>query len=122
VKTPNRKKKATSKSKRTGVAIERGSGNVFADLGVANPDTALAKAELARRIARAIEESHLTQAEAAECLGVDQPKVSNIVRGRVAGFTMDRLFRWLNELGQDVRIEVGPSKSKRSHGEVCVMA
>ncbi len=61
--------------------IERGSGNVFADLGIPNPDLALAKAELVRRIRDVIAERKLTQAKAAELLGLDQPKVSTLVRG-----------------------------------------
>ena len=61
--------------------IERGSGNVFADLGIPNPDLALAKAELVRCIRDVIAERKLTQAKAAELLGLDQPKVSTLVRG-----------------------------------------
>jgi predicted XRE-type DNA-binding protein len=89
--------------------IERGSGNVFADLGIPNPDLALAKAELVRRIRDVIAERKLTQAKAAELLGLDQPKVSALVRGRVAGYTIDRLFRFLNALGQRVEITVRPN-------------
>ena len=89
--------------------IERGSGNVFADLGIPNPDLALAKAELVRRIRDVIAERKLTQAKAAELLGLDQPKVSTLVRGRVAGYTIDRLFRFLTALGQRVEITVRPN-------------
>ena len=89
--------------------IERGSGNVFADLGIPNPDLALAKAELVRRIRDVIAERKLTQAKAAELLGLDQPKVSALVRGRVAGYTIDRLFRFLIALGQRVEITVRPN-------------
>ena len=86
--------------------VERGSGNVFADLGLPNPDLALAKAELVRRIRDLIAEQALTQAKAAQLLGLDQPKVSALVRGRVAGYSIDRLFRYLNALGQRVEITV----------------
>jgi predicted XRE-type DNA-binding protein len=89
--------------------IDRGSGNVFADLGLPNPDLALAKAELVQRIRNLITKQKLTQAKAAELLGLDQPKVSALVRGRVEGYSIDRLFRFLNSLGQRVEISVRPS-------------
>lgn len=89
--------------------IDRGSGNVFADLGLPNPDLALAKAELVQRIRNLIAEQRLTQANAAELLGLDQPKVSALVRGRVEGYSIDRLFRFLNALGQRIEISVHPS-------------
>lgn len=63
-----------------------GSGNVFADLGVRNPEEALAKAELANKISVLIRERGLTQAKAAKLLGIDQPKVSMLLRGRLTGF------------------------------------
>jgi len=88
------------------VPIEAGSGNVFADIGLPNPDLALAKAELVQRIRDIIAGRRLTQAKAAELLGLDQPKVSALVRGRVEGYSIDRLFRFLNALGQQVEISV----------------
>lgn len=75
------------------------SGNVFADLGLSDADQLLAKADLAIEITRIIEERGLTQVEAAELMGVDQPKVSALVRGRLDGFSMERLYRFLNALG-----------------------
>ena len=89
--------------------VESGSGNVFADLGLPNPDLALAKAELVRRIRDLIAGRKLTQARAAEVLGLDQPKVSALVRGRVEGYSLDRLVRFLNALGQRVEISVLPA-------------
>jgi predicted XRE-type DNA-binding protein len=89
--------------------IDRGSGNVFADLGIPNPDLALAKAELVQRIRDLIAERKLTQAKAADLLGLDQPKVSALIRGRVQGYTIDRLFRVLTALGQRVEITVRPN-------------
>jgi len=71
--------------------FESGSANVFADLGLPNPDEALAKAGLAQAIAETIERRGLTQEEAARIMGLDQPKVSAIVRGRLTGFAQDRL-------------------------------
>ena len=83
-----------------------GGGNVFADLGHPRPAEALAKAELARKIGAIIERRGLTQAAAAAILEVDQPKVSALIRGRLAGFSLDRLVRFLVLLGSDVEIVV----------------
>ncbi len=100
--------------------IDRGSGNVFADLGIPNPELALAKAELVQRIRDLIAERKLTQAEAAELLGLDQPKVSALVRGRVEGYTIDRLFRFLTALGQRIEITVRPNRKNPDDRAVVV--
>jgi predicted XRE-type DNA-binding protein len=95
------------------------SGNVFADLGVTDPEEALAKAALAHEVARVIAERGWTQAQAANVLGIDQPKVSALVRGRLAGFSLGRLFRLLNALGRNVEIVVTPkTPSQRRAGLV----
>jgi len=83
-----------------------GSGNVFADLGLPNPEEALAKAELAHKIVLLIRHEGLTQAESAKRLGVDQPRISNLMRGRLTGFSLERLMRFLLLLGQDIHISV----------------
>src|SRR5438105_7827992 len=80
--------------------VEIGSGNVFADLGLPHPEIALAKAKLVHRIRDLIAAKRLNQVQAAEVLGLDQPKVSALIRGKVEGYTLDRLFRLLNSLGQ----------------------
>ncbi|BAZ85473.1 helix-turn-helix domain-containing protein [Dolichospermum compactum] len=90
------------------IEIKTSSGNVFADLDLPNPEEMLVKAELARKISNAIIARHITQAEAAELLGIDQPKVSALMRGRLAGFSLERMFRFLNTLGIDVEITVKP--------------
>ncbi len=90
--------------------IERSSGNVFADLGLKNPEELLAKAKLVQRIADIIAERKLTQLRAAKLLGIDQPKVSALLRGKLDGFSTDRLFRFLNALGRDVEIVIRPAK------------
>src|SRR5947208_6134566 len=105
-------KKGTTKQP---LRVEQGSGNVFADLNVPNPELALAKAELVQRIRDLITEKKLTQVKAAKLLGLDQPKVSALVRGRVEGYSIDRLFLFLNALGQRVEISVRPSM-KREEG------
>ncbi|HEY2158649.1 MAG TPA: helix-turn-helix transcriptional regulator [Isosphaeraceae bacterium] len=90
--------------------VEESSGNVFADLDLPDPEEILAKAELARRICDLLAERRLTQAKAAAVLGVDQPKVSALMRGKLDGFSTDRLFRFLNALGRDVEIVIRPAR------------
>src|SRR5947208_11774296 len=99
------------------VRVEPGSGNVFADLGLPHPELARAKAELVQRIRALIADRGLTQAKAAALLGLDQPKVSALVRGRVGGYSIDRLFRPLNALGQQVEISVHPATPRRTQDE-----
>jgi predicted XRE-type DNA-binding protein len=95
-------------------------GNVFADLGLPNPEEALAKAELAHKITVLIRERGLTQTQAAKLLGVDQPKVSALIRGRLTGFSLERLLRFLLLFGQDIRITVQATPSTRSRARVLV--
>jgi predicted XRE-type DNA-binding protein len=97
-----------------------GSGNVFADLGHPRPAEALAKAELARKIGATIERHRLTQAAAAEILAIDQPKVSALMRGRLSGFSLDRLVRFLVLLGSDVEIVVRPRARSGRRARVMV--
>jgi predicted XRE-type DNA-binding protein len=92
------------------VSIEESSGNVFADLGLKNPEELLAKAQLVQRVADIISERKLTQARAAKLLGIDQPKVSALLTGKLEGFSTDRLFRFLNALGRDVEIVIRPAR------------
>lgn len=80
--------------------IVPGSGNVFDDLGLPDAPERLAKAELARKIAEIIVKRHLSQTDAAQLLGIDQPKVSNIMNGRLTGFSLERLIHFLNLLGR----------------------
>lgn len=104
--------KAGSKTKKTEITetVTPSSGNVFADLGVPDAAIALAKADLAHRISQVIRERKYSQVEAAAMLGVTQPKVSDIVRGKLEGFTLDRLLKFLVRLGQEVEISVRPAK------------
>ena len=89
------------------------SGNVFADLEIPNPDEALAKAKVARQIRKIIKKKKLTQTQAAKILKIDQPKVSLLLRGYLTNFSLERLFRFLNALGQDVYISISPSARSR---------
>jgi predicted XRE-type DNA-binding protein len=87
---------------------------VFKDLDLDNADELLTKASIADRICSVIQARRLTQARAAELLGVDQPKVSALMRGRLSGFSSDRLDRFLNALGQSVTITVRPARRART--------
>lgn len=94
----------------------RSSGNVFADLDLPDAEDLLAKANLALHIRHTIEARKLTQVQAAKLLGLDQPKVSSIINGRLDGFSTDRLLRFLNDLGCDVQISVSaPHPKTRGH-------
>jgi predicted XRE-type DNA-binding protein len=102
--------------------VTESSGNVFADLGHANPEEALAKAKLAHAIAAIIADRGLTQAEAAGMLGIDQPKISALTRGHLSGFSMERLLRFLIALDRDVEILVKPKSNTSSHARLEVTA
>lgn len=96
------------------------SGNVFADLGLANPEERLAKAELAYQINEIIEQKGITQVAAAKLLEIDQPKISALSTGRLTGFSLERLFRFLNILGQDITIKVAPKTKTKKKADVIV--
>ena len=96
-----------------GETVVSGSGNVFADLGLPNPEERLAKAQLVHRISEIIKERKLTQVEAGAILGIDQAKVSKLVRGRLSEFSTSTLLDYLTRLDQDVEIIVRPKPSSR---------
>ncbi len=98
------------------------SGNVFADLVVAYPDEAEIKADLAVQINSLIERRGLTQMEAASVLGVNQPKVSALRRGKLTGFSIERLLRFLAELGSDVQIVITPTARGSERGHIRMLA
>lgn len=103
------------------ITCERGSGNVFADMGLPNPEELLAKAMLAIEIRQIIHEKGWTQRYAAAKLGVAPPDVSDLMRGRFFRFSQERLERFLNKLDYDVHIQVAPRpKSHRRAARVTV--
>jgi predicted XRE-type DNA-binding protein len=99
--------------------VEQSSGNIFADLGLANPEEALAKAQLVIEISKIIKKRKLTQVRVAKILKIAQPKVSLLLRGYLKSFSLERLLRFLNALGQDIHITITPS-SHRSHGSTMI--
>ena len=104
------------------IEVTEGSGNVFADIGLANPEERLAKADLAIRIGSAIRARRLTQARAARILKIDQPKVSRLLRGRLSGFSTERLMHFLTLLGRDIEIVVKAAPRSRRQGRLRVVA
>lgn len=101
-------------------AVVESCGNVFADLGLPNSEELLAKATLALKISDIIKGRHLSQVEAAKVLGTTQPKVSNLLNGRLQGFSMERLLRFLNALDRDVQIIVKRRSRSRKRARFTV--
>jgi predicted XRE-type DNA-binding protein len=104
------------------IPVIASSGNVFADMGLAEPEEELTKAQLASHIRQIIKRRRLTQVAAAVLMGVDQPKVSALLNGRLANFSSERLMRLLTALGQDVDITVRAKPRNRTHGRIRVLA
>lgn len=100
-------------------AIKVGSGNVFADLGLPNPEQELLKAELTLQIHRLIKQRNLTQTQAGKILGISQPHVSALARNRAGNFSVGRLLDFLTALGQNVEITVKPARKEQ--GEMSVV-
>jgi predicted XRE-type DNA-binding protein len=105
--------------RKTRVRAKEGSGNVFADLGLPNPEQELLKARLTLQIYKIVKERGLTQARAGELLGIKQPHVSALMRNRAGNFSVGRLMEFLTALGQDVRITVKPTR--KAQGEMSVV-
>jgi predicted XRE-type DNA-binding protein len=104
------------------IEVEESSGNVFADIGLPNPEERLVKADLAIRIAETIRARRLTQTRAAHILKIDQPKISRLLRGQLSGFSTERLMHFLTMLGRDIEITVKPTPRSRRQGHLRVVA
>jgi predicted XRE-type DNA-binding protein len=100
------------------IRVEEGSGNVFADLGLPNPEQELLKAGLTLQIYKIVKARGLTQAQAGELLGIKQSHVSALMRNRAGNFSIGRLIEFLTTLGQDVRITVKPTRKAQGEIEV----
>jgi predicted XRE-type DNA-binding protein len=104
------------------IRVEGGGGNIFADIGLPNPEERLAKADLAIRIAETIRARRLTQTRAARILKIDQPKISRLLRGQLSGFSTERLMHFLTLLGRDIVITVKGTPRSRRQGHLRVVA
>ncbi|MDR1709122.1 MAG: helix-turn-helix domain-containing protein [Candidatus Accumulibacter sp.] len=101
--------------------FEFGSGNVFADIGFADADEMLIKAQLACKITEIIQSKGWTQQEAARRSGMTQPKLSQMLRGQFRGISEAKMMECLTRLGRPVRIVVGPASRKKTVGPVEVV-
>ena len=86
--------------------------NIFADLGLPNPEQELLKAQLSLQIYRIIKQRELTQARAGAVLGIKQPHVSALMRNRAGNFSVGRLMEFLTTLGQDLAVTVKPTRKR----------
>jgi len=116
-----RKSVKREKNREADIPVTAGSSNVFADLGFEEPEEELAKAQLASHIRQIVKRRRLTQTAAAAQMGIDQPKVSALLNGRLANFSSDRLMRLLTALGQDVEIRVKAKPRNRARGRIRVI-
>ncbi len=107
---------------KTHETVREGGRNIFEDLKLPDAEEFNAKAQIAYRICDILEERKLTQKKAATVLGIDQPKVSALLRGRLEGFSSDRLFRFLNALDRDIEIVIRPRKKRSSTPGIRVLA
>ena len=100
--------------------ITEGSDNIFRDLGLPNAEELLAKAKLAVEITVIIKDRGISQQQAARITGTSQTKISDVVRGNLDQFTLDRLIKMLMAFDQDVRIELSPKPSSRNRAMMTV--
>lgn len=98
-----------------GVEVHQGSGNVFADLGLADAEKLKIKTGLVIEIRKAMQRRSLTQQEAAKIMGLTQPKVSGMMRGDFTNLSERKLMDCLTRLGYDIEIKVRPAKTEIGH-------
>jgi len=101
--------------------IEKSSGNVFADIGFANDQEMLVKANLALKISEIIAQRRLTQMEAALVLGIPQPKLSKLLRGQFHGVSETKMLECLNKLGRDIQIVIRKANRDKRIGRTSVV-
>jgi predicted XRE-type DNA-binding protein len=94
--------------------VTRSSGNVFRDLGFPEEEAEhlRVRADLLIQIQKALKARKMKQAEAAKVLGVTQPRVSDLIRGRIDLFSVDSLIDMLARLGVRVRLVITPSRKR----------
>jgi predicted XRE-type DNA-binding protein len=102
-------------------SIKKSSGNVFADIGFANDQEMLVKANLALKISEIIAQRRLTQMEAALVLGIPQPKLSKLLRGQFHGVSETKMLECLNKLGRDIQIVIRKANRDKRIGRTSVV-
>ena len=103
------------------IEIEESAGDVYADLGMADANEMIVKAQLATKIGEIIKGRKWSQQQAAEVLGVTQPKLSKMLRGQFRGVSEAKMLDCLLRLGRDVQIVVGPARRAASSGQMAVI-
>ena len=103
------------------IEIEESSGNVYADLGMVDADEMIVKAQLATKIGEIIKGRRWSQQQAADVLGIPQPKLSKMLRGQFRGISEAKMLDCLVRLGRNVQIVVGPARRAASTGHVAVV-
>lgn len=103
------------------IQIEESCGNVYADLGMVDAEEMLVKAQLATKIGEIIKSRRWSQRQAAEVLGMTQPKLSNMLRGQFRGISESKMLDCLARLGRDVQIVVSPASRRRAVGHIAVV-
>ncbi len=107
------KKRRSHKKEMGDTRVEIGSGSVYEQLGFKKHEEMVTKANLVMEISKAIKKKKLTQTNAAKILGISQPKLSELLRGRFRGYSVERLIHFLNELGKDVDIVIKSKPNSR---------
>ena len=103
------------------IEIEEGSGNVYSDLGFADTEEMMLKAQLATKIGEIIKDHKWSQQRAANVLGIPQSKLSKMLRGQFRGISEAKMLDCLARLGRDVQIVVGPARRSASVGHIAVV-
>lgn len=104
------------------IEVTEGSGNVFADLGLPDAEELLVKSQIVVELHSAIKARKLTQTAAAKLIGIAQPDLSNVLRGRFRGYSTERLMRMLTAFGRDIDIVVRTPKRGKAPGRIRVLA
>lgn len=117
-----RLKAASARQRRTEmIEIEESTGNVYADLGMADAEEMLVKVQLSTKIGEIIKNHRWSQQQAAEVLGITQPKLSNMLRGQFHGISESKMLDCLARLGHDVQIVISPASRKKTAGHIVVV-
>ena len=105
-------------SRKKKIIFEESSGNVFADMGLDNPEELLLRAELGHSVRRILEKRDLKQVEIGKLLEIKQPEVSKLMNGRYTLFSQERLIGFLNKLDQKVIVKIAPCRKGERMQEV----
>jgi predicted XRE-type DNA-binding protein len=100
------------------IEVDESSGNVFADLGLPNPEERFLKASIVNELHRLIGERGLTQVKAAKLIGIHQPDLSHLLRGDFDDYSAERLMKMLTVFEQDIEITMKPHGKAGRRGRI----